>query len=62
LLAKGHSNKAIAKALDISMNTAKAHVKTIMRKLDSVTRTQAVVTTMDRGLIDDRELFNTAAN
>ena len=43
LLAQGQSNKQIARAMDISEVTVKAHMTVIMRKLGVVTRTQAIV-------------------
>lgn len=53
LLAQGYSNKTIATRLNIALNTAKVHVKALMLKLDSTTRTQAVVTAIHRGLITE---------
>lgn len=44
LLAKGRSNKQIANELDISENTVKAHMTSILRKLGVTTRAQAIVT------------------
>ena len=44
LLAKGKSNKQIANELDISENTVKAHMTSILRKLGVATRAQAIVT------------------
>lgn len=43
LLAKGKSNKQIANELDISENTVKAHMTSILRKLGVATRAQAIV-------------------
>lgn len=43
LLAQGQSNKQIARVMDISEVTVKAHMTAIMRKLGVVTRTQAIV-------------------
>jgi DNA-binding NarL/FixJ family response regulator len=43
LLAKGRSNKQIARELDISDVTVKAHVTAILRKLGVSTRAQAIV-------------------
>ena len=43
LLARGKSNKQIARELDISENTVKAHMTSILRKLGVTTRAQAIV-------------------
>jgi DNA-binding NarL/FixJ family response regulator len=43
LLAKGRSNKQIARDLNISDVTVKAHVTAILRKLGVATRAQAIV-------------------
>jgi len=42
LLAAGHSNKEIARLLGISPNTVKTHVASLLLKLDSTRRTQAI--------------------
>jgi two-component system nitrate/nitrite response regulator NarL len=42
-VARGKSNKAIARVLDISHNTVKLHVRHIMSKLDLSSRVEAVV-------------------
>ncbi|MDH4541732.1 response regulator transcription factor [Sulfitobacter faviae] len=42
-VAKGQSNKAIARNLSISINTVEAHVSTIIRKLQVDNRTQAAI-------------------
>lgn len=44
ILCDGRSNKEIARALDLSENTVKFHLKHIYRKLDVETRTAAVST------------------
>jgi DNA-binding NarL/FixJ family response regulator len=51
LLASGAYNKSIARQLDIAAGTAKAHVKSIMRKLEATSRTQAVTVAAQRGLV-----------
>jgi len=43
LIAKGHSNKLIARELDISVGTIKVHVKHILKKLKLRTRVEAAV-------------------
>jgi len=50
-MAKGHLNKQIASMLDISEQTIKNHVTSILRKLDANARTQAVITAVKRGII-----------
>ena len=50
-MADGASNKAIARRLDISFHTAKFHVAAILEKLDSDSRTEAVLEAARRGLI-----------
>lgn len=51
LMADGLSNKLIAAKLGISEHTAKFHIGSILDKLDSDTRTGAVVTGLRLGLV-----------
>lgn len=51
LLAAGLSNKAIAEELYLSAGTVKWHLKSIYRKLDAHSRTQAVAIARDLNLI-----------
>ncbi len=51
LMAKGMSNKEIARALWIGETTVKTHVSHILRKLDQNDRTQAVLTAVRAGLV-----------
>lgn len=51
LLAQGFCNKSIAAGLDISVGTVKAHVKSILGKLDAASRTEAVAVAAERGLV-----------
>jgi two-component system nitrate/nitrite response regulator NarL len=51
LMAEGLSNKQIAGRLDISEHTAKFHIGRILEKLDSDTRTEAVVRALRHGLV-----------
>ena len=50
-IAKGNSNKEIARAMTISDQTVKNHITSIMRKLAVNDRTQAVVYAMRQGWI-----------
>jgi len=51
LLASGQSNKAIARALDISENTVKFHLKQIFQKLGVENRAAAISAALQQGLI-----------
>jgi DNA-binding CsgD family transcriptional regulator len=42
LLAAGHSNKEIARDLDVSPNTVKTHIQHLFEKLEVQRRTQAI--------------------
>jgi two-component system response regulator DegU len=50
-IAKGFLNKQIASSLDISEQTIKNHVTSILRKLNANARTEAVVIAIKRGII-----------
>jgi two-component system, NarL family, response regulator len=50
-VANGRSNKEIGQVLYISENTVKAHVKSILAKLDAMGRTEAIAIAIKRGLI-----------
>jgi two-component system NarL family response regulator len=50
-LALGRSNKDIGRRLEISEGTAKTHVKSILTKLDAISRTEAVAVAHKRGLV-----------
>jgi DNA-binding NarL/FixJ family response regulator len=52
LLAKGASNKAIARRLAISMHTPKFHVASVIDKLDAIGRTDAVAHAARLGIIE----------
>jgi DNA-binding NarL/FixJ family response regulator len=51
-VAAGKSNKLIAAQLDISESTVKAHMKSILPKLDASDRTHAVIIALKRGIFD----------
>jgi two-component system nitrate/nitrite response regulator NarL len=48
-LAEGHSNKIIARALDITVGTVKLHVKSVLRKLQVRSRVEAAIVAVERG-------------
>ena len=50
-IARGNSNKLIARALNISDQTVKNHITSILRKLVVDDRTQAVVYALKKGLL-----------
>lgn len=50
-LAQGRSNKDLARRLGITEGTAKTHVKSILNKLDAMSRTEAVAIAHKRGLV-----------
>ncbi|SEL10009.1 two-component system, NarL family, response regulator [Pseudoxanthomonas sp. GM95] len=52
LISGGNSNKAIAALMGISEDTVKAHVKSILRKLNARDRTHAVTLGLRRGIIE----------
>ncbi len=52
LIARGDSNKHIARALDIAETTVKIHVQHILRKLNLSNRVHAAVYATTRGLLD----------
>ena len=55
LLAQGHSNKEIARQLQIVEDTVKTHVKHILAKLGVQSRTQAVLCATRLGLVSDEQ-------
>ena len=55
-LANGHSNKVIAKNLDIAEATVKVHVKRILRKAHAMNRTQAALWAIATGVASPPEL------
>jgi len=50
-LAKGLSNKAIARSLFISEATVKAHLKSVFAKLNVLSRTEAVAAAASKGMV-----------
>lgn len=53
-LARGESNKAIARELDISHDTVKLHVRHILSKLKLTSRVEAAVFAVEQRAIDNR--------
>lgn len=51
LIASGHSNKEIGRALGITEATVKWHVNLILDRLDVADRTAAIVAALQRGII-----------
>jgi two-component system nitrate/nitrite response regulator NarL len=51
-VAKGASNKEIARALDLAESTVKIHVQHILRKLNLTSRVQAAVYAVEAGLAE----------
>jgi two-component system NarL family response regulator len=52
LLGRGKSNKEIGASLHISETTVKSHLKSVFAKLRVLSRTEAVATAVERGLIE----------
>jgi LuxR family maltose regulon positive regulatory protein len=51
LIGQGHSNKGIARELNIAPETVKSHTKHIFVKLDTQTRAQAIGRAVQLGLL-----------
>ena len=56
-LLNGHSNKHIARALEISEGTVKVHLKSLMKKISADNRTQAALWARNHGIGGDFEQF-----
>lgn len=54
MLARGASNKEIARSLDLVESTVKIHVQGILRKLNLSSRVQAAVFAVERGLVSNQ--------
>ena len=53
LLAKGASNKVVARELDVAESTVKIHVQNVLKKLNLNSRVQIAVYVVEHGLPDD---------
>jgi DNA-binding NarL/FixJ family response regulator len=51
LLTEGHANREIAIRLNVAHKTVKNHVSNILSKLDTTSRTQAVIHAIRSGII-----------
>ena len=51
LVAKGYSNKSIARELGITISTVKTHLRNIFRKLDVEDRAQVIIKAIKDGVI-----------
>ncbi|OIQ80725.1 transcriptional regulatory protein DegU [mine drainage metagenome] len=54
MLARGASNKEIARDLDLAESTVKIHVQGILRKLNLASRVQAAVYAVEHGLVPEK--------
>jgi hypothetical protein len=56
----GYSNKLIARMLDITEGTVKVHLKTLMKKISAVNRTQAALWARSHGIGEDAHPLDTS--
>ncbi|MCK0512914.1 response regulator [Aromatoleum buckelii] len=54
-LARGQSNKEIARKLELAESTVKIHVQNVLRKLNLTSRVQAAVFAVEQGIVQDSE-------
>ncbi len=57
LLCEGTTNKEIASILVVSENTVRAHVRSLMQKLDAQNRTQLAIYAMHNGMEREKEAY-----
>ena len=55
-LARGASNKEVARSLGVAESTVKIHVQSILKKLNLTSRVQAAVYAVEHGLVPKEEL------
>jgi DNA-binding NarL/FixJ family response regulator len=60
MLARGFSNKEIARELDLAERTVKAHVTAVLEALNVKNRTQAVIAAQQRGLLPSLDMIEVA--
>jgi DNA-binding NarL/FixJ family response regulator len=51
-VAAGNSNRVVAQHLEISEDTVKSHIRSILNKLEANDRTHAVTIALRRGFLD----------
>lgn len=56
LVARGQSNKEIARTLNLAESTVKIHVQNVLRKLGLTSRVQAAVFAVEQGIVQDLQL------
>ena len=52
LLGQGFDNRSISLQLDVSTNTVRSHVSSILEKLQVENRTRAAIWAYEQGLVD----------
>jgi two-component system nitrate/nitrite response regulator NarL len=58
-LLRGHSNKLIARMLEITEGTVKVHLKALMKKISAINRTQAALWARSHGMGEDPDRLDT---
>jgi two-component system, NarL family, nitrate/nitrite response regulator NarL len=56
-VARGESNKAIARSCSITEATVKVHLQSILRKISAQNRTQAALWAVENGLLPNQNVF-----
>jgi two-component system nitrate/nitrite response regulator NarL len=60
-MAQGEPNKLIARRLNLTEGTVKAHVKAILRKVEVQNRTQAALWAIRNGVVQERQMAGSVA-